>query len=109
MNLHLCAHLTYNSCMKALSPKSERLVARATAEEKTLIAHAAALRGRTITDFMVDAAQSAARKVVAEETVIQLSADNQRRLAEALLNPTSANDELQSAFAEYDGANVTSR
>ena len=95
--------------MRTLSPKSERLVARATTEEKTLIAHAAALRGRTITDFMVDAAQSAARKVVAEETVIQLSAENQKRLAEALLDPKPANDALKAAFTEYDSANVTSR
>ena len=51
--------------MQKTSTKSERLVARATPEEKALIARAAALRGRSITDFMVDAAQRAARSVVA--------------------------------------------
>ena len=84
-------------------------MARATPEEKALIAHAAALRGRTITDFMVDAAQKAAREVVAEETVITLSAENQRRLASALLEPAPANAALQDAFRAYDEANVTSR
>jgi len=95
--------------MKTAPSKSERLMARATPEEKALIAHAAALRGRTITDFMVDAAQRAAREVVAEETVINLSAENQRRLAAALLDPAPANNALKDAFRAYDEANVTSR
>ena len=84
-------------------------MARATPEEKALIAHAAALRGRTITDFVIEAAQSAAREVVAEETVIQLSAENQRRLAQALLDPAPANDALKDAFRAYDEANITTR
>ena len=84
-------------------------MARATPEEKALIAHAAALRGRTLTEFVIDAAQSAAREVVAEDAVINLSVENQRRLAEALLNPAPANDALKAAFRSYDEANVTSR
>ena len=84
-------------------------MARATPQEKALIAHAAALRGRTMTDFIMDAAQKAAREVVAEETVIHLSAENQRRLAAALLDPAPANAVLQDAFRAYDEANVTSR
>ena len=95
--------------MKATVSKSERLVARATPEEKSLIAHAAALRGRTITDFMVDAAQRAAREVVAEETMIHLSAENQRHLSAVLLDPAPANKALKDAFRAYDEANVTSR
>ncbi len=84
-------------------------MARATPEEKALIAHAAALRGRTITDFIVDAAQKAARKVLAEETVIHISAENQRRLAAALLDPAPASDALQEIYSAYDKANITSR
>lgn len=89
--------------------KSERLVARTTPEEKALIARAAALRGRTITDFMVDAAQSAARQIVAEETIIRLSIEGQIALANALAGPSEPNEALRDAFETYRKADIVSR
>lgn len=48
-----------------------------------------------------------ARAVVAEEAVITLSVEDQRRLASALLDPARPNAALKDAFRAYDEANVT--
>jgi len=95
--------------MSNTQTKSERLVARTTPEEKALIARAAALRGRTITDFMVDAAQNAARQIVAEETIIRLTVEGQVALANALTRPPEPNAALRDALRDYREADVVSR
>ncbi|MFC3216335.1 type II toxin-antitoxin system TacA family antitoxin [Novosphingobium panipatense] len=50
-----------------------------TAEQKALIEHAAALEGRSITDFVLTSVQDAAKRAIAEHEVIQLSVKDPRR------------------------------
>ena len=45
--------------------RGERLEARITADQKSLIEHAAALQGRTVTDFVLTSVQDAARRAKA--------------------------------------------
>ena len=53
---------------------------------KETIDFAASLEGRTRTDFLIEAAMYKARKVIAENRVIELSFKDQQMLAEALTN-----------------------
>ena len=64
-----------------------RLEARLPSETHALLKRAAELQGRSLTDFVVTAASEAAVRVVHEYQIIQLSLEDQRRFAEALINP----------------------
>ena len=44
--------------------RGERLETRITADQKRLIEHAAALQGRTLTDFVLTSVQDAARRAI---------------------------------------------
>lgn len=95
--------------MKTADLKSERIATRVTAEQKSKIAQAAALRGRSLTDFMVESAQRAAEAVLEESHVIRLSAEHQKRFAEALLKPSKPNEALKAASRAYDESGILSR
>lgn len=58
---------------------------------------AAELKGRTLTDFVVSAAHDAAQRAIEEDGLLRLSAEDQRRFAEALINPPAPNATLQRA------------
>ena len=47
----------------------------------------ARMRGRSISDFVVAAAQEAAHRMIEEATVIRLSIEDQQRFVDSLLNP----------------------
>ena len=88
--------------------QTARLEARLPASIYAMLKRAAELKGRTITDFVVSAAHEAARQVIEEEGIIRLSAEDQLRFAEALMNPPLANDALRRAQRLYT-ENVESR
>jgi len=77
--------------------QTARLEARLPASIYATLKRAAELKGRSITDFVVSAAHEAAQHVIEEEGIIRLSAEDQRRFAEALMNPPLANDALRRA------------
>lgn len=77
--------------------QTARLEARLPASIYATLKRAAELKGRSITDFVVSAAYEAAQHVIEEEGIIRLSAEDQRRFAEALMNPPLANDALRRA------------
>jgi uncharacterized protein (DUF1778 family) len=54
---------------------------------RKIVEHAAELQGRSMSDFIVAAAEEAARRAIEDARVIELTVDEQRRFAEALLNP----------------------
>jgi uncharacterized protein (DUF1778 family) len=67
--------------------KRERLVARVTADDKAVIAHAAALAGQSVGGFMVAEARKAALQTIETRERIVLNAAESRRFVEALLEP----------------------
>ncbi len=75
-----------------------RFEARLTRNVHALLKRAAELEGRSLSDFVISAAQVAAQKTIAEKELIALSVADQMLFAEALINPPKPNDALQKAF-----------
>lgn len=76
-----------------------RLEARLPASMYATVKRAAELQGRTISDFVVTAALEAARQAIEDANVLRLSAEDQARFVESLLNPPAPNEALQRAAA----------
>jgi uncharacterized protein (DUF1778 family) len=67
--------------------KRERLVARATAEDKAIISQAAAIADQSVGSFILSEARKAAEKPLENRQPIVLNLEQSRRLVEALLAP----------------------
>ena len=83
------------------SEPTARLEARLPPDVHAMLKRAAQIQGRTLTDFVVTAAQEAARHTIEDAEIIRLSAEGQRRFAEALLNPPEPNEALKRAFEHH--------
>lgn len=77
--------------------RTSRLEARLPTSVYAMLKRAAELKGRTLTDFVVSAARDAAQRAIEEDGLLRLSAEDQRRFAEALINPPAPNAALQRA------------
>jgi len=86
---------------KSTRVRAQRLEARVTAEQKTLIERAAALQGRTVTDFVLTSVQDAARRAIEEHRQLELSVRDSEAFVEALLNPEPVNDRLQDTVRRH--------
>lgn len=62
---------------------------------------AAEIQGRSLADFVVDAAHEAARRVIAEVELVQLSLEDQDNLAEGLVDPPSPTKPLERAVQRH--------
>ena len=94
--------------MAKLAPKpargrtrAQRLEMRVTADQKVLIERAAALQGRTVTDFVLTSVQDAARRAITEHQQLNLSIQDSQAFVEALLNPKPVNDRLRETVRRY--------
>jgi uncharacterized protein (DUF1778 family) len=67
--------------------RTARLEARISPEALNLVKRAAELQGRSVSDFVVAAAQEAAHRAIEETSIIRLSAEDQQRFVDLLLNP----------------------
>lgn len=83
--------------MPDLTTRSTRLEARISPDALAVVKRAAEIQGRSLSDFVVAAAQEAAQKAIAETQIIRLSMDDQRALALALTNPPEPNAALRRA------------
>ena len=81
-----------------LTTRIARLEARLPAETYALLKRAAEIDGRSLSDFVVAAASSAARQVIESTEVIRLSREGQDQFVELLLNPPEPNAALKAAF-----------
>ena len=75
-----------------------RLEARLPADVHVLLKRAAEIQGRTLTDFVVAAARDAACRAIEETEILRLSVEDQRQIAEAILNPPNPAPALRRAF-----------
>ncbi|MDX2268268.1 MAG: DUF1778 domain-containing protein [Bryobacter sp.] len=75
-----------------------RLEARLPQETYALLREAADLQGRSLTDFIVTAARTAAQKAIADAQRIELSRADQLAFATALLKTTKPKPALRKAF-----------
>ena len=85
-------------------PKRSRLEARISAEEKELLKRAAELQGCSLTEFVVRAAQEAARKAVKEHHMMSLTARDTEAFVKAILKPPAPSKKLKRAAARYEKA-----
>jgi uncharacterized protein (DUF1778 family) len=81
--------------------RSARLEARVTDEQKTLLQRAAALLGRSLSDFLVASAQDAATRVIQEHEMIRLTKADRTVFVSALLDPPAPNARLAKAAKAY--------
>jgi uncharacterized protein (DUF1778 family) len=80
--------------------KLNRVVARVPEEVKRRWQSAAAIRGQTLTDFLIVAANNATDEVFNAERRIELSERDQMVLAEMLLNPPELTEIMKSALKQ---------
>jgi len=79
------------------APRSTRLEARISPDALAVVKRAAEIQGRSLSDFVVAAAQEAAQKTIAEIQLVRLSVADQHAFAEALANPPEPVPALQRA------------
>lgn len=84
--------------------RAQRLETRVTAEQKNLIERAAALQGRTITDFVLTSVQDAAQRTIERHQQIELSLRDSEAFVKALLNPRPVNARLHETVRRYRAA-----
>lgn len=84
--------------------RAQRLETRLTATQKRLIERAAALQGRTMTDFVLTSVQDAARRTIEAHQQLDLSVRDSEAFVEALLNPRPVNDRLRDTVRRYRAA-----
>ena len=83
--------------MPQQSSRSARIEARITPDALLVVRRAAELQGRSISDFVVAAAQEIAHRTIDEAQVIRLSVEDQQRFVELLLKPPALAPALKRA------------
>ena len=78
--------------------RTARIEARITPAALAVVRRAAEIQGRSVSDFVVAAAQEAASRTIQETEIIRLSIEGQRQIAELILNPPEPNRALVRAF-----------
>ena len=81
--------------------RTARLEARITPEQKALFSKAAALTGRSLSDFVVASAYEAAARTVREHEAMTLSVRDREIFVRALLNHPAPGARLRKAARRY--------
>ena len=84
--------------MRGATNRTSRIEARIAPENLAIVRRAAQILGRSVSDFVVSAAQEAAQKTLAEVELIRLSRKAQQQFADLLLNPPKPKPALRRAF-----------
>ncbi len=69
------------------SNRTARIEARIAPDALLIVKRAAQIQGRSVSDFVVAAAQEAASRTIEAAQIIRLAVEDQRAFAEAILNP----------------------
>lgn len=77
--------------------RTARIEARIAPEALAAVKRAAEMQGRSVSDFVVAAAQEAAHRTLEEATLLRLSSEDQQRFVELLLTPPSPSPALERA------------
>jgi uncharacterized protein (DUF1778 family) len=81
--------------------RTSRVEARIAPDSLEIIRRAAEIQGRSISDFIVAAAQEAAQRTIAEIEVLRLSRQAQEQFANLLLNPPAPTPALARALERH--------
>lgn len=83
------------------SRKIERIEARIHSEQRRLIERAAALKGSSISDFVISSLHEAAKRTIQEHESWTLSGRDSEVFMNALMNPTPPSPRLRAAIRRY--------
>ena len=81
--------------------KAYRFDARLNEEQKILIQRAADLEGRTMTDFVLHSAETAAERTIEARAMLILSARETEAFVDAVLSPAEPGPVLRNAARQY--------
>jgi len=81
--------------------RTARIEARIAPEALAIVKRAAEIQGRSVSDFVVAAAQEAANRTVEQTQIIRLSVEDQRAFAQAIINPPEPTPALRRAFRRH--------
>jgi uncharacterized protein (DUF1778 family) len=81
--------------------KAYRFDARLNEVQKVLIQKAADLEGRTMTDFVLHSAETAAQRTIEERAMLMLSVRETEAFVDAILYPAEAGPVLRKAGSHY--------
>jgi uncharacterized protein (DUF1778 family) len=87
--------------MQAQTRPTARLEARLPSAVLDRLKRAAEIQGRSLTDFVVAAADEAACRAIEQTEIIRLSLEGQRQFAKALINPPEPTPALRRAARRY--------
>jgi uncharacterized protein (DUF1778 family) len=93
--------MPYIRQMKTQTAATARLEARLPYDVMARLKRAAELQGRTLTDFVVAAADEAACRAIEQTEIIRLSIEGQRQIAEGILNPPPPNKAWRKAAKRH--------
>ena len=91
-----------------MSTKNARLDIRTTQNVKEMIERASNLTGRSITDFVIASAEEEARRTIRDHEAMELSKQDSKAFAEALINPPEPSRRLEEAANRYKESTVHS-
>lgn len=81
--------------------RTARIEARISPEALEVVRRAAEIQGRSISDFVVAAAQEAARRTISEVELLRLSGSTQDKFISLLLTPPRPTTGLTRAFKRH--------
>ncbi len=88
--------------MPSENPRSSRIEARIAPDTLAVVKRAAEIEGRSVSDFVVAAAQEAAYRTIEETHLIRLSVEEQQRFVELLLDPPAIAPAMERARQAHD-------
>lgn len=77
--------------------RTTRVEARIAPDVLAVVRRAAEIQGRSLSDFLVVAAQEAAYRTIEDAQIIRLSLEDQQRFVDVLLNPPAPSAALNRA------------
>jgi uncharacterized protein (DUF1778 family) len=83
--------------MPQQADRTARIEARIAPDALLIVKRAAEIQGRSVSDFVVTAAQEAAHRTIDEAQLIHLSVEDQRRFVDLLLHPPALAPALRRA------------
>jgi len=92
---------------RSLKPRSARLEARISHDLHAVVRRAAEIQGRTMTDFVIHALQSAASQTIEQADHVRMTMADQEAFAKALISPALPNAALKRAFGKANKLLVT--
>lgn len=86
---------------RGVASKAYRFDARLTEHQRALIHRAAALEGRSVTDFVLHSAEAAAQQTIRERALLVLGVRDTEIFVNAILHPPEPNRALRAAVKSY--------